>query len=204
MLLDLHVHSIYSLDSPTPPEDYAAAAVELGLDGLAFMEHKRLVADFDFAALGRKHGLVILHGVEAETYWGHLLLYGVTPELARTFDLSRRLDPVPLARALFEQGGLAVPAHLFRPYISLGPRARDLPGVCAVETLNGGNTAEENQAAVAWAERVGLFTVGGSDAHFRSELGSCLTRFENPVHTLAELISEVRAGRCRAAAGRKL
>jgi len=202
MLLDLHVHSIFSLDSPTRPEEYAEAAVELGLDGLVFMEHKRLVTDFDFAGLGRQSGLVILHGVEAETYWGHLLLYGATPELARTFDFSRRLDPVPLARTLHQAGGLAVPAHLFRPYISLGARALDLPGCVAVETLNGGNGEDENRAAVQWAERVGLFSVGGSDAHFRSELGACLTRFENPVPGMAEVIAEIRAGRCRAVAGR--
>ncbi len=203
MLLDLHVHSIYSLDSPTPPEAYAEAAVEFGLDGLVFMEHKRLVTDFDFAGLGRKYQLLILHGVEAETYWGHLLLYGVSPDLAQSFDLFRRLDPVPLAQALHAQGGLAVPAHLFRPYISLGARALDLPGCGAVETLNGGNSEDENRAAAEWAERVGLAATGGSDAHFRSELGTCCTRFENPVRAMAELIAEIRAGRCRAVAGRK-
>jgi predicted metal-dependent phosphoesterase TrpH len=203
MLLDLHVHSSYSLDSPTRPEEYAEAAVELGLDGLVFMEHKRLVTDFDFAGLGRRYGLVILHGVEAETYWGHLLLYGATPELAQTFDLTRRLDPVPLARALHECGGLAVPAHLFRPYISLGLRAQELPGCVAVETMNGGNTEDENRAAAQWAANVGLFAVGGSDAHFRAELGACRTELENPVGTMAELVSEIRAGHCRAVIGNK-
>ena len=198
MLLDLHVHSVYSLDSPTPPEDYARRAVELGLHGLAFMEHKRLVADFDFSALGQKYGLLLLHGVEAETYWGHLLLYGADAELDRAFDLSKRLDPVPLVRALHQRGGLAVPAHLFRPYISLGVRALDLDGVRAVETLNGGNTDDENRAAVQWAERVGLTALGGSDAHFASELGACFTEFEKDLASLSDLIAEIKAGRCRA------
>jgi len=198
MLLDLHVHSTFSLDSPTPPEQYAGRARELGLQGLAFMEHKRLVTDFDFAGLGRKYQLLILHGIEAETFWGHLLLYGVTPELARTVDFSRRLDPLPLAQAVLQTGGLVVPAHIFRPYISLGIRSLDLPGVCAVETLNGGNSEHENRSAALWADKVGLFAVAGSDAHFLSELGSCLTRFENPVNSMAELIAEIRAGRCQA------
>jgi len=200
MLLDLHVHSVFSLDSPTRPEEYAQAAVELGLEGLVFMEHKRLVTDFDFAALGQKFNLVILHGVEAETFWGHLLLYGATPDLAQAFDLSRRLDPVPLAQALHELGGLAVPAHIFRPGLGLGTRSLDLPGFAAVETLNGGNSLEENRSAAQWAARVGLAAVGGSDAHFRSELGSCLTRLENSVRTMVELVAEIKAGRCQAIA----
>ena len=198
MLLDLHVHSTFSLDSPTPPEEYAARASELGLQGLVFTEHKRLVIDFDFAGLGQKYRLLILHGVEAETFWGHLLIYGITPALAQAFDFSRRLDPVSLAKAVFEAGGLVVPAHIFRPYISLGFRSLDLPGVCAVETLNGGNTEGENRFAVHWASQVGLFATGGSDAHFLSELGSCLTRLENSVNSMAGLIAEIRAGRCQA------
>jgi predicted metal-dependent phosphoesterase TrpH len=198
MLLDLHVHSTFSLDSPTPPEEYAGRAVALGLQGLVFMEHKRLVTDFDFAGLGQKNRLLILHGVEAETFWGHLLLYGVTPALAQTFDFSRRLDPVPLARAIAAAGGLVVPAHIFRPCISLGVRSLDLPGICAVETLNGANSEDENRFAVQWASQVGLFATGGSDAHFLSELGSCLTRLQNSVQTMAELIAEISAGRCQA------
>lgn len=198
MLLDLHVHSTFSLDSPTPPEEYAARAAQMGIQGLVFTEHKRLVTDFDFAGLGRKYGLLILSGVEAETYWGHLLLYGVTAELGREFDFSRRLEPLTLARAVQAAGGLVIPAHIFRPYISVGMRALDLPGVCAVETWNGGNTEDENRLAVQWAEKVGLTTIGGSDAHFVPELGACLTRLENSVRTMSELIAEIRAGRCQA------
>ncbi len=201
MILDLHVHSKYSIDSPVEPEEYARALVQMQkdfrIDGFVLVEHRAFVTETDYEALGRKYGITILNGTEAETTWGHLLLYGVTPELTRHFPLDVKLDPVPLAREIHGLGGLAVPAHPFRGFVSMGMRAADIPDVKAIEVFNGANSDDENNHARIYAEKLDLAQLGGSDAHFIRELGAALTEFENPVSSMDDLVREIKARRCR-------
>jgi len=200
MILDLHVHSIYSEDSPVQPEEYAQTLLKMQenyrIDGFVLMEHRLYVQDMDFQALGRKYGIVILNGTEAETTWGHLLIYGVTQNLLEDFPLDIKQDPVPLASAVHRTGGLAVPAHPFRGFVSMGVRSVDIPEIQALEVLNGSNSEDQNQTALMFARKLGLAQTGGSDAHFPRELGAALTEFQNPIKTMHDLVREIKAKRC--------
>lgn len=206
MNLDLHVHSIFSGDSPVPPEDYARRMVELRaeyeLDGFALMEHNFWVRPevCDLAALSDRYGLTILAGVEADTYWGHLLIYGVTDRLWKELagNGKKKQEPRWLAEAAEEEGAVVVPAHPFRFYIGMGERCRELTGVRAVEVINGSNTEDENRPAEKLAKKMGWAATGGSDSHFPAELGKALTRFERPIKTMQDLTAELKAGRCEA------
>jgi hypothetical protein len=207
LILDLHVHSVFSLDSPTRVEAYAERISELReefeIDGFALMEHNKFISpeEIDLAAIGARHGLVILSGVEIDTYWGHFLVYGMTPELwAKIAEANlRKQEPVALARLIVEDGGaLLAPAHPFRTWIGAGERCRDLAGMCALEGLNGANDEAENRTALNFAKKMNWATIGGSDAHFPAEIGKALTRLDNAVSNMAGLAAEIRAGRCRA------
>ena len=206
MILDLHVHSIFSLDSPTTIETYARRMVELRqdhrLDGFVLMEHNRLLtpADCDLEALGRQYELVILAGVEADTYWGHMLVYGLPPEewdRARA-NGARKQEPKSFCERAAAAGAVVVPAHPFRGWLGAGEMAATLPGVTAAEALNGSNSDDENRAAMDFVARHGFTATGGSDAHFPAELGQALTEFEGEVRDLDALVTEIKAGRCRA------
>jgi hypothetical protein len=133
-----------------------------------------------------------------------LLLYGVTREVARRFDLSSRmLKSDALIDVVYAEGGVAVPAHPFRDS-GFGLKldellARHGLALSVVEALNGQNSPRENDAALAAAEKLGLVGVGGSDAHFTSEKWflTCATELERPVTDVAGLCAELRAGRAR-------
>jgi len=203
MILDLHVHSVFSIDSPVRPEEYAqkldAMRAEYAIDGFVLMEHNHMIApeECDLDKIGREYGLVILAGVEADTYWGHLLVYGMTPGIWSRYRDARKQDPMAFAAELSEERVALVPAHPFRGgFIGMGERCRELPGVLAVEGINGSDSHEENASAMALAERAGFFTVGGSDAHFLAETGKGLTRFEREVRSMDEVVSEIKSGRC--------
>jgi predicted metal-dependent phosphoesterase TrpH len=206
LILDLHVHSAFSLDSPTRVEDYARRMVELReqyrLDGFVLMEHNRLLdpADCDLEAIGREYGLTILAGVEADTHWGHFLVYGLPPAIWNELQAngSRKQEPRAFTAAALAAGAVVAPAHPFRFFIGAGERCSTLPGIGVAEGLNGSNTDLENLAALQFIARRGWAAVGGSDAHFPAELGKALTAFERPVRNLLELTAELKAGRCRA------
>lgn len=207
MFLDLHVHSIYSGDSPVEPEQYARRMIELkddyDLDGFVLMEHNYFIRphECDLEALSDRFGLVILSGVEVDTHWGHLLVYGITEELWSWIEGNglRKQEPLSLARAAVEEGAVVVPSHPFRGFIGLGQRSRELEGVSVIETFNASDTDLENASARRLAERMGWAMIGGSDGHFPGELGKGLTRFERPIKTMAELCAELKSGRVRPA-----
>jgi len=204
--LDLHVHSVYSGDSPVEPAEYARLMIEMraeyDLSGFVLMEHNHFITreECDLEKLSKEHGLVILSGVEVDTYWGHLLVYNMTESLWSKIqeNNARKQEPVALAKLAAEEGAVCVPAHPFRFFIGMGERCRELEGISAVETLNGSNSEQENRQAVRLAARTGWGATGGSDAHFKAELGKALTRFQNPIRSMDDLAREIKAGRCEA------
>lgn len=210
MLIDLHVHTLLSSDSNIAPEQYleAAAAGPRRLDAICFTEHRLFPADpaLDkrYAELSDQYGIAIFKGIEADTNLGHLLVFGVTREVMRRFDLSARmLKSEMLIEVVHGEGGVAIPAHPFRDS-GFGPRLDDLlarhgSALGVIEALNGQNSPRENADAITAMEKLGLIGVGGSDAHFASAkwFMTCATELEREVTDIEGLCAELRAGRAR-------
>jgi predicted metal-dependent phosphoesterase TrpH len=202
--LDLHSHS-------TDASDDAGATVEgylkwiagrrkrgYRVDGFVLTEHRSFDPSVSYDDLARQYGIVVLKGAELETDIGHVLVYGVGERLMRAFDFSRvDLDSKDLFAAARDYGGYAVAAHAGRPRIGLWDYAqRGLePGyVPAIEELNGGSSAEENARAAELTQRHGFRRIGGSDAHYVSSIGRCLTAFSQAISGIEELVEQLRDG----------
>ena len=210
MLVDLHVHTLLSADSKVAPEQYmeAMAAGPRRLGAICFTEHRLFPTDAEtdrlYGELSERYEVAIIKGIEADTNLGHLLLYGITKEIIRRFDLgSRMLRADALIEAIHGEGGIAVPAHPFRES-GFGGRLDDLlahhgPALSAIEAINGQNSARENAQALMAAEKLGLMALAGSDAHFSSAKWflTCATELERPIANVRELCEELRAGRAR-------
>lgn len=87
--------------------------------------------------------------------------------------------------------------HLSRGWDSFGEGVLRIKGFDAIETHSGRNTEDENRKAIDAARIRNLPSIGGSDCHNKERVGSAFTVFENPVHTIDELIEEIRRGNCR-------
>ncbi|MBI2876205.1 MAG: PHP domain-containing protein [Candidatus Tectomicrobia bacterium] len=205
MIIDMHVHSSASDDAAADVEAYLKWIRFLRknhqIDGLVLTEHRQYGEETDYAGLAEQYEILILQGAEAETDWGHVLLYGAGEELARRFDLrSPHLKAVELIQEAHRCGGIAVPAHPGRRNIGLCDYEEQLDGISeirVVEALNGSSKSAENLRAQELAARRGYFGIGGSDAHYVSSIGSCLTRFDFPVRGMDDLVAALRQGRCR-------
>ncbi len=210
MLVDLHVHTALSSDSNVAPERYLEAIAKntTPLGAICFTEHRRfpVEAEIDalYAELSQRFGVHIFKGVEADTNLGHLLIFGVTGELRRRFDLdSRMLRAEHVIEVVHGEGGIAIPAHPFRDS-GYGVRLDELlaklgPALSAIEAVNGQNSAGQNDEALAMAEKLGLTPLGGSDAHFSTAnwFLTCATELDRAVASVEELCVELRAGRAR-------
>jgi predicted metal-dependent phosphoesterase TrpH len=210
VLIDLHVHTRLSADSNAEPEAYFEALAQAGnpLGAICFTEHRLYPTDAAtdqiYAGLSARFGIPIFKGIEADTDLGHLLVFGVTRKLMSRFDLGQRmLRSEHFLEAVHAEGGAAIPSHPFRDS-GFGPWLEELlarvgPALAAIEALNGQNTSDQNRKALMAAEKLGLATVGGSDAHFANSdwFLTCATEFERTVRTIEELCVELRAGRVR-------
>lgn len=199
--IDLHVHSVYSGDNPTDPEEVVLQAIERGLNGIAFTEHYYYDASEGVEALRDKYrnSIMIFRGVEFSAAEGHCLVFGVN-----TDRLSLRYAPVKdLVKIVNERGGVVIPSHPFRGVNSLGDLMTNVKGLCAIEGYNGCNMHSYNQRAVATAQALNLPFTGGSDAHAAGEIGSCYTEFFDAV-TYDNFIGLLKQGRYRGIDTRKI
>src|SRR5260370_36759924 len=121
MIADLHVHTRLSSDSNVAPEQYLefAKGAGRGLGAICFTEHRLFSSDAElgalYAELAERFQIAIFKGIEADTDLGHLLLFGVTDEVTRRFDLTARmLKSDSLIEVIHHEGGGAIPAHPFR------------------------------------------------------------------------------------------
>jgi predicted metal-dependent phosphoesterase TrpH len=202
MILDLHVHTDASDDSRAPIEGYLKwldrSRDILPIDGIVLTEHRQWGAGRDYRDLEDRHGILILRGAEVETDYGHILLYGVTDDIARRFDFGDvHLDAQTLIREVERMGGVAAPCHPGRPTIGLCEHLESKPhleGVRAVEVLNGGSRQGENERVQRIVDQFGYMGFGGSDAHLVSMIGICATEFTGEIHDAEELVSALRNG----------
>ncbi len=206
MILDLHLHSEASDDSRAPAEAYlkilARKRDERPLDGFVLTEHRKFDLNADYRPLEDRYGLRILRGAEVETEYGHILVFGVNRDILRRFDFSDvRLPAQQLVTEVARMGGIAAPCHPGRVNVGLCAhyeRTAPLEGVVAVEELNGGSKAAENERVLHLMREHGYFGFGGSDAHLASFVGVCATELEDRIDDERDLVEALLRGRCRA------
>lgn len=184
------------------------AAREIGLDGICFTEHDRAWEASLIQDLRDRHGFPVFRGVEVMLQGGiEMLVFGLN------VDFTALLRLVDLRKMVSAAGGFMVYAHPFRalPEHAVGGTGRadpvlsqeEISRVDAIEGRNGHNREFCNQAALEMADRHGLKTTGGSDAHAESQIGTCVTVFERVISTEADLLSELAAGRFTSASFRR-
>jgi len=199
--IDLHIHSRYSTDNDSDPEETVLRAIELGLHGIAFTEHYYYEASEPVETLKEKfrNSIMIFRGVEFSAAEGHCLVFG-----ADTDKLGIKYAPVAdVIRMVTRAGGVVIPSHPYRPGTSLGDMIRRIDGFAALEGYNGANMHAYNEKAVAAARALNLPYTGGSDAHSPQEVGSCYTVFDNSV-TYDNFIHLLRQGGFRGVDTRKI
>jgi len=204
MLIDLHAHTNpISWDSRLSPDELIDLEKEAGLNGVCLTEHDYFWDVEECAALAKKHDFVVLPAIEVNTENGHMLVYGLTKY---KFGMHRVEQ---LAAMVEEEGAAMVAAHPYRrymPWYELDEadllrgleRAAANPAYkhcVALETAHGRGAPQQNEFSERLRQTLGMAATGGSDAHQPDQVGHCATRFERQIASIAELITELKAGR---------
>ena len=204
MILDLHSHSIVSDDGRAKVENYCQwiKRKEIPLDGFVLTEHRLFDDTSDYRTLEDEFGILILKASEVETDYGHVLVFGVNPDLRAAFDFGQiGLSLHTVVEESERCGAIAVPCHPGRTRVGMCAHIEDrgdVEGVQVIETLNGGSRGTENQDALALANRHGYHKIGGSDSHIVSHIGRCATRFAESIENMDGLVAALNRGDCEA------
>ncbi len=204
MIIDLHAHSIKSDDGRAKVQNYCQwiKAKNIAIDGFVLTEHRQFDDESDYSALGEKYGLTILKGAEVETEYGHVLVFGVTPELQQAFDFSNiHLALADVIAACEAHGAVAVPCHPGRKRVGMAAHLEEFgapAGGRLVEVITGGSRDDEDAVSQRMADELGYNGTGGSDAHIVSHIGRCATEFEQPIHNEQELVAALKNGAFKA------
>ncbi|MHA1229327.1 MAG: PHP domain-containing protein [Candidatus Helarchaeota archaeon] len=172
MIIDPHIHSKYSPCSKIGIKDLFNTAINKGLDAIIITDHNilstRILLNFPIEYFDI---LKVFIGEEITTIDGDILAYGISEPIPQGLTAEKTIN------LIHDQNGIAVAAHPYRKskkfghkLLGLGDRIFDLD-LDAIEGYNGNNSNASNHLAVKTAKKLNLPIIGGSDAHFPSEIG---------------------------------
>ncbi|MBU0623438.1 MAG: PHP domain-containing protein [Candidatus Thermoplasmatota archaeon] len=165
MEIDLHIHSQYSPDSRSKPDQIVKRALELSLGAIAVTDHSSWKGWLATSEISPKE-LLIVPGAELKTERGDLLALFVREEV-RTNIFAEAVD------AIHNQGGLAIVPH---PGVSPRLMKEDVSLADGLEIFNATVSEKANGRAVLLAKNLGKPGIASSDAHLISEIGNGATR----------------------------
>jgi predicted metal-dependent phosphoesterase TrpH len=185
---DLHVHSVYSLDSMITPKDLVFFAKKRGLNAVAVTDHNSVEGALKIA---RQTDFFIIPGIEVSSAEGHIVGLNVTEVIPRGLPAEETVDRIHAA------GGVAVACHpyaLFKGSLKGHVSAK----FDAVEAINArafpfGRSVQKAEEA---AKRLGLSRVAGTDAHYAPQIGSAYTVMDAELN-LDAITKAIVDGRCQ-------
>jgi hypothetical protein len=202
MIFDLHIHTIVaSTCSSIDPVECVEAAIARGLDGICVTEHDSLEGGRALKQIAADYPrLIVLEGMEVSSREGHLLVYGFDREIKGSPHARDVIDAVSSA------GGIVIPAHPWRaPFgwysgsLEKPLEDTDFPELFSIiEKYNGLSSPEQNRCADEYCAKTSALGAGGSDAHVASDIGCCVTVFEDEITDERSLVEALLSGRFRA------
>ncbi|MGB9636819.1 MAG: PHP domain-containing protein [Thermoplasmata archaeon] len=164
MKVDMHVHTMYSLDSDIEIKILMKAAKKFGF-GVGIVDHNSIKGGIAAQKMAKEKGVVIVPGIEVSTKEGHVIGYNLTE------NIPPGLSAVETVERIHGAGGFVVIPHPFRMVSGVGSIVKTLP--CeGIEVQNSRNNASANQKARDIAELRKKGISAGSDAHSIAEVGS--------------------------------
>ena len=216
---ELHMHtSDTSRCGRSPAADMVAAYKQKGFTGVVVTDHlmnvqshaepetdwnrrveKQLAGYYAALEAGEKLGLAVYCGWEltyqdnAEDY----LTLGLSPQFLYDHPWLERYDIEKYRDAVHAAGGILVRAHPYRRAWYIKKPYVEREGIAdAIEVFNGGNSSqEENDMALAYAQKHNMPMTGGSDAHHVDETARGYIALEKKAESYAELCEAIRTGK---------
>ncbi len=153
---DLHIHSKYSVDSKTEPDEIIRYAIQIGLRFISITDHNSF----------RKYDsdkIIMVPGEEVSSKDGHILALFIQEEIPKGLSQEETVERI------HEAGGLAVLAHPYRLVNGVGKNALNVYDAIEIKNSRCGRGCNNKAKDLSdrWHDGYSV----GSDAHFLFEVG---------------------------------
>lgn len=183
MKADLHVHTCYSQDGKSTPQQVVETAKARGIKCIAITDHNSFEAYKEVIDNGE---VIIIPGEEVSSSKGHIVALGIDRYIERGLSVEETV------KRIHEAGGLAIVAHPYRPFNGLGPK-NIIPEFDGIEALNARSKKRGNGLSYKLAKEYGKIMTAGSDAHVPKYIGDGYIDMRD-CSTWQEVIEELRSG----------
>jgi predicted metal-dependent phosphoesterase TrpH len=192
--VDLHTHTMWSGDSTTTPDEFAAAIGASGLDVVCITDHNAIDGALE---LRDRVACRVIVGEELRTAAGEII------GLFLTERVPMGISHVDAAKSIRDQGGVVYIPHPFDPLRrnlteSALYELAEADLIDAVEVLNAKTSLSSlNRRAAEFAAEFGIVAGAGSDGHVPDALGAAYVEmddFATPMEFLASLASSTVTG----------
>ena len=179
MIYDLHTHTRYSSRcGVVEPEQLVKTAISKGLDGIAVTDHDTIKGAVEAKKFETPEFKVIV-GCEIKTTSGELIGLFLEEEI-------KSREPIEVIREIHNQGGIVVVPHPFDRFRSsrFNQLNEILKHADAMEVFNSrciSNKSNElaRNFTIKYGKIYDISMVGGSDAHYLSEVGRGYTKISD-------------------------
>jgi predicted metal-dependent phosphoesterase TrpH len=185
MKIDLHIHSIYS-DGCSTPEQIAARAKAVGMDGFALTDHDENKGWERGRKAADELGIFFVPGKEImirqqtrdikPKKYGEILALFLDEDIKTKPELHNVEEIID---EIHDKNGLVIIPHpmgdeIRKQNITHYVKERKIK-IDGIETINGRCDSKTNSRSIEYAIREGLSQTGGSDAHHIREVGTVYT-----------------------------
>ena len=167
LIIDLHIHSQYSLDSAVEPGNIIKLARKKGLNGVAVTDHGTIRGGLEALKVNSDPNFAVIVGSEVEADKVDIIGLFLTQEIQ-----SRKAAEV--IDEIQKQGGLAMWAHPYRVGKNLLP-SELIKRIDLIEGFNAKTLESHNMLAQALARQYHKPVIGTSDAHAAEDIGNGAT-----------------------------
>ncbi len=186
MIADLHVHTTYSKDGRSTPQQVIDTCIERGIGCVAITDHNSFAAYFDVKDNGK---VIVIPAEEVSSAEGHIVALGIDREIPRGLSIQETID------AIHEAGGSAFAAHPYRWWSGLGEKNTLKYDFDGTEAMNARSVRGANRKSAKLAERIGKPITAGSDAHSPERIGWGHVTLPDGLRTWQEVVAAVMDGK---------
>jgi len=191
MKCDFHVHTRYSYDSISLPEQIVKVALKKGIDCLAITDHCEVkgVAEVKSHAKG---SILVIPGIEIKSRQGDILGLNVREVIPDGLSAKDTIGEIKRV------GGMAIIAHPFAwPYAFKGSLEDLIGDMDGIEVFNSALLPSANKRAKELVKKHSLPFTAGSDAHFPESVGNAYLEIPGENLSLGQVLEAIRQRRGR-------
>lgn len=187
MKADLHIHTSYSYDSKSSPQEMVRAALQGGINCVAICDHGQIRGATEAIQFARRSPILIIPGIEIKSREGDILGLNVKEIIPNGLSAKETI------RKIKAMGGKAIVPHPFGFNCAFRGDLKELIDIVdGLEVLNATILGSGNKKAMEFVQKNNLPFTAGSDAHSPEFIGRAYLEILGENLSIEEVFKQIK------------